>query len=396
MSNSSMNPTHRQGSATVKVQGSAGKKVSVSQLRHKFLFGCGEFSTLPYAVGEMDSAEAAEAEKRYGYMAEIFNSVTLPFYWGRYEPEQGKPDVKRMTAAAKFLKGKGITLKGHPLCWQTVCAPWLLEMTNEEIMKTQLERVRRDISGFKGLIDMWDVINEAVIMPIFDRYDNAVTRICKEYGRIRLIKELFAEARVANKDATLLINDFHTSTSYDILIEGLLEAGVPIDVIGIQSHMHKGIWSSEKTEEILDRFSRFGLPLHFTEATLISGDIMPAHIVDLNDFQPDNWPSTPEGEARQAKESEWFYKTLYNHPLVESITWWSFHDGLWLGAPSGILSKSSDPKPVYDTLHKLIKTDWWTAEQLVEANENGEITVSGTKGDYKAVCEGAEVEFSIK
>ena len=41
----------------------------------------------------------------------------------------------------------------------------------------------------------------------------------------------------------------------------------------------------EKLEEIVERFAGFGLPLHFTENTLVSGHIMPAHIVDLNDYQ---------------------------------------------------------------------------------------------------------------
>ena len=52
--------------------------------------------------------------------------------------------------------------------------------------------------------------------------------------------------------------------------------------------------------EVLDRFSCFGLPIHFTENTLISGQLMPPHIVDLNDWQVDRWPTTPEREARQA------------------------------------------------------------------------------------------------
>ena len=30
---------------------------------------------------------------------------------------------------------------------------------------------------------------------------------------------------------------------------------------------------------------------------------MPPEIVDLNDYQVESWPSTPEGEARQADES---------------------------------------------------------------------------------------------
>ena len=138
-------------------------------------------------------------------------------------------------------------------------------------MKKQLERIDREVTGFKGIIDMWDVINEVVIMPIFDKYDNAVTRICKDKSRVGLIKEVFEKAHECNPDAVLLLNDFNTSINYEILIDGCLNAGVPISAIGIQSHQHQGYWGKEKLEEVLERFSHFGLPIHFTENTLISG-----------------------------------------------------------------------------------------------------------------------------
>ncbi len=78
---------------------------------------------------------------------------------------------------------------------------------------------------------------------------------------------------------------------------------------------------------MLSRFSRFGLPIHFTENTLVSGDIMPAHIVDLNDWQVDNWPTTPKGEERQARELTEMLSILFAHPLVEAFTTWDFSDG---------------------------------------------------------------------
>ena len=99
-------------------------------------------------------------------------------------------------------------------------------MTNTDIFTTQINRIRRDVSNFTGIIDIWDVINEVVIMPIFNKYDNGITRICKEMGRIRLVREVFHAAKQANPDAILLINDFDTSESYDILVEGCLEAGI--------------------------------------------------------------------------------------------------------------------------------------------------------------------------
>ena len=64
--------------------------------------------------------------------------------------------------------------------------------------------------------------------------------------------------------------------------------------------------------------------------TLVSGHLMPPEIVDLNDYQVADWPTTPEGEARQADEVEAHYSTLLAHPAVEAITWWGFPDGGWL------------------------------------------------------------------
>jgi len=388
-------PTHRTGTATVKVTDSPGQSVVVKQTRHKFLFGCSEFSTLPYVNNEMEPEAKAGADKRMAHMAAMFNQVTLPFYWARYEPVRGQPEFPRTQAAAKWLAAQGMQLKGHPLCWHTSTAPWLLELSNDEIYKVQMERITRDIVAYKGLIDMWDVINEAVIMPIFDKYDNGITRLCKDRGRISLIKDLFKVAREANPDAVLLINDFEMSEAYDILIEGLLEAGVPIDVIGLQSHMHQGCWKPEKMADVLERFGRFGLPLHFTEVSLVSGEIMPKHIVDLNDHKVDSWPTTAEGEARQAQEVAWFYDSLWAHPLVEAITYWSFMDGLWLGAPSGLVSKTNDRKPAFDALYDRIKGAWWTAEETLTSGADGTVVVSGTKGDYVALCNGKEVAFTI-
>ena len=222
--------------------------------------------------------------------------------------------------AARWLRERGVTLKGHPLCWHTVCADWLLQYDNAEILRRQLARIDREVKAFRGLIGLWDVINEVVIMPDFDKYDNAVTRICRDRGRIGLVKDVFAAAKAADPGAVLLINDFNTSVAYEILLEGLLEAGVPIGAIGIQSHQHQGYWGLEKLESVLARYARFGLPLHFTENTLISGALMPPHIVDLNDWQVDEWPTTPEGEERQAREITEMYTALFSHPAVEAIT----------------------------------------------------------------------------
>lgn len=372
----------------------ANQRISIRQTKHRFLFGCGAFDTLQLTDPNLDPQRREVLEDRLDKWMELFNFGTLPFYWGRFEPTSGEPHTQELMRAAQWLNARGITTKGHPLCWHTVCADWLMEMPNDQILKTQLERIHRDVGGFKGQIDMWDVINEVVIMPIFDKYDNAITRICKELGRVKMIKEVFNAARASNPSATLLLNDFNTSIDYEILIDGCLNAGIEIDAIGIQSHQHQGYWGLEKLHEVLDRFSVFGLPIHFTENTLISGDLMPAYIDDLNDWQVPEWPSTPEGEQRQAQELSEMYSVLFEHPLVEAITTWDHTDGQWLGAPSGILRKDNTIKPVHEALKKLIHTDWWTQTELTTDNQ-GTATIKGFLGDYELTLNGQKIPFSI-
>jgi GH35 family endo-1,4-beta-xylanase len=373
----------------------AHQDVVIAQTRHKFLFGNAAFDLVPLTNNEYTGKEKENAEQRTEKLLALCNAITLPFYWARFEPQRGKPLTKELKNAAQWCVDRQLPVKGHPLCWHTLTADWLLEMSNPEILQAQLARIQRDVSDFRGLINLWDVINEAVIMPIFDKYDNGITRLCKEMGRINTIKAMFEAARAENPSATFILNDFDTSPAYDILIEGCLEAGIKIDVIGIQSHMHQGYWGLEKTIRVLEQFSRFNIPIHFTETTLVSGQLMPPEIVDLNDYQVNEWPTTPAGEERQAREAVEFYQTLFAHPLVEGITWWDFADGGWLNAPAGLIRKDGTPKPAYSELLKLVKEEWWTPPTRLTTDHNGSLQFSGCFGDYEMVLDGKRQAFSI-
>lgn len=412
-----MDISHRKVKKKIQVKGPDGKalantKIRIKQTNHEFLFGCGAFDFIPYTCKDIipeemkknfDEAMLNDAVEKW---LSVFNYGTIPFYWGAYEPTEGNVQKESRMKAAEYLNSKNVTVKGHPLCWHTVCADWLMKYDNKTIMQKQLDRIEREVVGFKGVVDMWDVINEVVIMPVFDKYDNAVTRICNEYGQVELVKKVFEKARECNPNATLLINDFNTSKAYEDLIERILDAGVEISAIGIQSHQHQGYWGEEKTLDVLERFSRFKLPIHFTENTLVSGTLIPEYIEDLNDWQVPEWPTTPEGEARQAKEMEEMYRNLFANPYVKAITTWDFKDGAWLGAPSGFLRKDNSVKPSYEMMKDLVKKEWWTDETL-STDEAGYVEVEAFKGDYELIVgnskadikltdDGSEISVSIK
>ena len=376
---------HRVAGARVRLIGADGRPladtaVEVAQRSHAFSFSNIGFDFVELANGRPRPGDQELAE----HWLELFNTATLPFYWRDFEPTPGAPRTGELRATAAWFAEQGVRLKGHPLVWHTLAPQWLLSEPMLEVEKRLRGRIRREVTDFAGLIDTWDAINELVIMPVFTAEDNAVTPLAAHLGRLAMARLAFGEARAANPDATLLINDFDLSADYEKLIEELLESGLKIDAIGLQTHMHQGFRGEDDLDDILTRFSRFGLPLHFTETSLVSGELMPEHIVDLNDYVVDSWPSTAEGEARQADELVRHYRTLVAHPSVAAINYWGISDaGSWLGAPIGLLRADGSPKPSFEALRGLIKGQWWVAPTTVRTDADGCFALHGFLGDYR-------------
>jgi GH35 family endo-1,4-beta-xylanase len=386
-----------QATVTVSVAGMplANRQVTVAQVNHKFLFGSIGFAFIPLANGLLHGEDKEKIELLEKEWLALFNFATLPFYWGRFETVRGKPGTERLMTTARWFADRGVALKGHPLCWHTTQPEWLLPLSNEEILAAQKARIVREVTDFRGVIDTWDAINEAVIMPVFENGENGITRICRANGRIATVRMAFETAREANPNAFLLLNDFDMSTAFECLIEGVLEAGIKIDAIGLQSHMHQGYWGEEATLKIIDRFARYGLPIHFTETTIVSGRLMPREIEDLNDYKIPEWPTTAEGEARQADEVVRHYKTLLSHPAVEAITYWDLTDLASLGAPGGFLRKDFSRKPSYEAMLGLIKGEWWLEPTTMTTDSEGRLRFSGFLGDYEVTAGDKKAAFKL-
>ena len=263
---------HRKADATIVVTDADGKpasgaEVQVEQVRHAFLFGCNIFAW--GRVGD-EAGEAAYRER----FADVFDFATLPFYWWSYEATRGQPIHERTEQVARWCREQRIVCKGHPLAWNYGEPRWLPD-DSQQVLELQRGRITDCVTRFSGLIDIWDAVNEATH---FDRADCSrqapkLTAAWAAAGQDEFVRQCFQQARTANPTATLLINDYRVDPAYADLIEKLAgpDGKRLYDVIGIQSHQHGGVWSNRKIWETCERFARFGVPLHFTETTILSG-----------------------------------------------------------------------------------------------------------------------------
>jgi GH35 family endo-1,4-beta-xylanase len=376
---------HRKGDITVLVldrgEVAAGAALEVAQTGHEFLFGCNAYGL---SVADKSPAQRAYQER----FAALFNYATLPFYWGFYEGKRGERQTEALKAMARWCADHGVRSKGHPLVWHEVVPDWVPRDV-PALVSALRERVRSIVSGFAGSIDTWDVINESTVSA---GVDNQVGRWVKRGGPVKAAGEALSWARAANPRATLILNDFNVSPAYEEQIQGLIKARLAPSAVGIQSHMHGGVWPLERVWEVCETYGRFGIPVHFTETTVLSGR------TKSDDWQPEggNWPSTPAGERRQAAYVENFYRLLFSHPSAAAITWWDFSDrGAWQGAPAGFLRQDMSPKPVYRRLLKMIKQEWWT-HVSGKTNRDGEMRCRGFYGSYRITATARDGRRAVK
>ncbi len=357
--------------------------ITIEQTRQAFLFGCNIFLWDEFKTNQ-------EMQKLYrDQFAAVFNYATLPFYWGTYEAQKGVKLESYLSNIALWCRDRGIRTKGHPLVWHEVVPAWA-DFSGDETDSVLEARVREIIKKYKGLIDTFDVINESLAGP---NYTNCVGRWEKKLGPVEAARRSLSWAREANPAAFLLVNDYDTSETYASEISVLKELEFPPDAIGIQSHMHMGIWPDRNLLDVVSLFSRYGIPIHFTELTILSGRLKTDN--DWFSFHP-GWNTTTEGEKKQAEDVERVYKLLFSSPSVEAITWWDLSDyNAWQGAPAGLLRKDMTPKPAYEVLKRLVTQEWRTGPLSLKTDEKGQAAFRGFFGRYKLTIGEKTIEFDL-
>jgi len=383
---------YRMGTATISFSTGAGKPVDgatvvIEQTSQDFLFGNIIFPLIG-VLGKHDR-QIYEPELFKRRFKGLFNFAIFPFYWSAYEEIPGREEWNKIVPVVEWCNANGITAKGHPLAWveRGGTPRWLYEMPvplTEELLKARIIRIVR---GFKGQIDIWDVVNEpthtiswSAVMkaPFGTRYTSRPINEIADW-----VDKCYRWAREANPEATLIINDYEQIVSEFIpdtrerfykLVAELKKRGTPIDGIGLQAHAKEYWYSPEQFWDTLEYYSTLELPIHITEFIPQSSG---------NEIKGE-WKKGKWTREAQAEFAEQIYRLSFGHPSVASINWWGLSDRyIWSERPGGgLIDENYRPKPVYQRLRHLIKEQWMTRTTATTGHD-GSVDFRGFYGNYK-------------
>jgi endo-1,4-beta-xylanase len=363
----------RKADAKVVVLGPNGKpardvQVKWVQTRHAFLFGCAALSLLNHK----DPVQEAAYQKKFGA---LFNFATVLTFWQETDPEPDRRDFEKLTVRVKRLNEMQIRVKGHPLILAGAAPAWAPK-DPDQVREITHKRITDLVTRFRGQIEVWDVVGDATTAA---GVQNGLGAWAKKAGPAQFTADALTWARAANPHATLLYNDWKLDADYANLIRDVEKAKAPLDVLGLEAHMGGGAeWPLTKVWETAETFRPLGKGLHFSEITVQSDDPRADH--------SKSWPSTPDGEKRQADYVEKLYTILFSHPSVQGIGWWNFVDGDWDRNPGGLLRADLSPKPAYERLYHLIQEKWRT-QAAGKTDPTGMVAFRGFAGHYQVTVQ---------
>lgn len=364
----------RKGDLVVKVVDKSGTPISgvpvqVCMTRHAFPWG-----TCVKAVRIMGDSPDDEVYRTH--LKALFNCAVPEndLKWNAWRGAWGRGfSQEKALAALQWLQKQEFRIRGHCL----VYPEWGQMEPYKESDEAALPALRQDILDHidematvsRAYIDEWDVVNE----PVHHR------EVLQALGE-PLVVEWFQRARKALPDTCrLFVNEYNIVSpdakfnrpKYERFIAGLLEANVPVEGIGFQSHFMIPPESVEDALEVFDTFAKFGLPIVVTEFD-----------VNLKD------------EARQAAFTRDFMTAAFSHPACAGFVFWGFWEGAHWRPDGAMFRKDWSEKPNLLVYRDLVLKKWWT-DSTGNTNADGEFAVRGFKGAYTVVVGKQEVKAVI-
>jgi endo-1,4-beta-xylanase len=245
-----------------------------------------------------------------------------------------------------FAEKHAMQIHGHAFVWHIQQPKWITDdekqWTRESLMRVLREHIFAVAGRYKGRVQIWDVVNEAI-------GDNGELRdtiwlrvIGPDY-----IELAFRWAHEADPSAKLIYNDYdgeglnNKSNKIYELVRGLKQKGAPIHGIGLQMHLDLDrVPPARDVAANIKRLGELGLDVHVTE--------MDVRIKE---------PITPEKLEKQRAVYRDVMQVALRSGVCKSFTFWGVSDvKSWIpkwfpGYNDGLpFDREFKPKPAYHGL----------------------------------------------
>lgn len=205
--------------------------------------------------------------------------------WKALRPAADKFDFTAADQLVAFARENHMQVRGHNLAWHQSIPDWLTSsITKDNARQFLTDHILTVGRRYAGKIHSWDVVNEAV-QPKDNRPDGLRNSLWMQMLGPEYLDIAFRTARQADPHARLTYNDYGVEydgkedtdrrTAVLALLRRLQAAKVPLDAVGIQSHINarpknpigKGL------ADFLAEIRRMGLEIYITELDVSDDDI---------------------------------------------------------------------------------------------------------------------------
>ncbi|MGA2916679.1 MAG: endo-1,4-beta-xylanase [Sedimentisphaerales bacterium] len=265
-----------------------------------------------------------------------FNSVTPEncLKWESVHPEPNVYNFKQADKFVEFGKKNKMFIIGHILIDRSQVPDWVFQDSNGEkadrelLLKRMQEHISTVVGRYKGCINAWHVINEAI-----GRDGKIVKTKWFEIAGEDYIQKAFEYAHQADPKAELYYNghDMLTKEATDSivrLVKDIKSRGGRIDGIGVQAHWSLDNPSLKEVEDGIVNLTKSGVKIMVTEMD-ITVLPRPGSGKELNPY-PNGLPD--EMQEKLAKRYADLFSIFCRHAdKIERINFWGIHDGQsWL------------------------------------------------------------------
>lgn len=276
---------------------------------------------------------------------EHFNSITAEnvMKWESINPEPGVYDFEEADKFVEFGEANDMYIIGHTLVWHSQTPNWVFEdengdpLSRDELLARMKEHIEIVVGRYKGVVDGWDVVNEAVTDSDGSMRESKWYQIIGE----DYVAKAFEYAHEVDPDAELYYNDYSLNNpakregAYR-LVKSVQDQGVYVTGIGMQGHYSLDHPTDEELEDSITRFGELGV----VAITELDMDILPsannyqgADISAMSDAEADSVlnPYTeglPDSVVQQQTDQyvNFFRIFLKHSDKINRVTFWGVRD----------------------------------------------------------------------